>query len=330
MTMDKGSYEAGIYRMGDVRIMDRSAEKRLPIGYDGFETVADRSLFVDKSLLVADILGGNYPITLFCRPRRFGKTLAMTMLKSFFELPPDGVSRAPLFEGLAVWDAKGGRYRAEQGVRPVIYLSLNDVKKGGWEECYQTLEGKMAAEYQRHAYLADSAALSEDERLQFGRVSGKEGEYDDVASSLRQLALYLFKHHGRRVVILIDEYDAPIMAAYNRGYYRQVECAQLFFKALSARGLLGQHGQQRRGGRHRSLGRRRGPARRLPAATAGRCGMAAPRHERGLSRVGAYGRRPVEHAVYGRLPHHRGYRGPQRPVSPAPPVCSQQRDCARV
>ena len=78
MTMDKGSYEAGIYRMGDVRIMDRSAEKRLPIGYDGFETVADRSLFVDKSLLVADILGGNYPITLFCRPRRFGKTLDLT------------------------------------------------------------------------------------------------------------------------------------------------------------------------------------------------------------------------------------------------------------
>ena len=104
MTMDKGSYEAGIYRMGDVRIMDRSAEKRLPIGYDGFETVADRSLFVDKSLLVADILGGNYPITLFCRPRRFGKTLAMTMLKAFFEIPVDGIDKAPLFEGLAIWD----------------------------------------------------------------------------------------------------------------------------------------------------------------------------------------------------------------------------------
>ena len=98
MTMDKGSYEAGIYRMGDVRIMDRSAEKRLPIGYDGFETVADRSLFVDKSLLVADILGGNYPITLFCRPRRFGKTLAMTMLKAFFEIPVDGI-QGPALRG---------------------------------------------------------------------------------------------------------------------------------------------------------------------------------------------------------------------------------------
>ena len=214
MTDTEATYCDGIYREGDVRIMDRSGDRRLPIGDDGFERLAPRSVFVDKSMLVADLLNSDYAVTLFCRPRRFGKTLAMTMLKSFFELPPDGVSRAPLFEGLAVWDAKGGRYRAEQGVRPVIYLSLNDVKKGGWEECYQTLEGKMAAEYQRHAYLADSAALSEDERLQFGRVSGKEGEYDDVASSLRQLALYLFKDaHGRRAVILIDEYDAPIMAA---------------------------------------------------------------------------------------------------------------------
>ena len=88
MTMDKGSYEAGIYRMGDVRIMDRSGDKRLPIGDDGFERVCEHSLFVDKSMLAADLLGSDYKVTLFCRPRRFGKTLAMTMLKSFFELPP--------------------------------------------------------------------------------------------------------------------------------------------------------------------------------------------------------------------------------------------------
>ncbi len=222
MTMDKGSYEAGIYRMGDVRIMDRSAEKRLPIGYDGFETVADRSLFVDKSLLVADILGGNYPITLFCRPRRFGKTLAMTMLKAFFEIPVDGIDKAPLFEGLAIWDACDGRYRAEQGVRPTIFFTLNDVKKATWEGCYEALEGKAAAEYQRHGYLAQSDALTEQERAQFLRVSGMSGTRNDVESSLRQLALYLRKHYNRRVVVLIDEYDAPVMAGHEKGYYRQV------------------------------------------------------------------------------------------------------------
>ena len=106
-------------------------------------------------------------------------------------------------------------------MRPVVYFSLNDVKKLSWDECYQTLEGKIAAEYQRHGYLADSAALSEIERAQFGRVLRKEGVYDDVASSLRQLTLYLRKHHNRNVVVLIDEYDAPIMAAHTYGYYRE-------------------------------------------------------------------------------------------------------------
>ena len=113
--------------------------------------------------------------------------------------------------------AEGGRYRAEQGVRPVIFFTLNDVKKSTWEECYQALEGKVAAEYQRHGYLEASDALGEAERAQFERVRDKRGSRDDVESSLRQLALYLRKHHGRGVVILIDEYDAPIMTGHGRG-----------------------------------------------------------------------------------------------------------------
>ena len=141
MTMDKGRYEAGIYRMGDVRIMDRSAEKRLPIGYDGFETVADRSLFVDKSLLVADILGGNYPITLFCRPRRFGKTLAMTMLKAFFEIPVDGIDKAPLFEGLAIWDACDGRYPGPSESQTTIFFHAKRCK-AAWEGATRPLRAR--------------------------------------------------------------------------------------------------------------------------------------------------------------------------------------------
>ena len=90
----------GVFCHGGARILDLSGDRRLPIGDDGFERVASRSLFIDKSLLIADVLSGNSLATLFRRPRRFGKTLGMTMLKSFLELPPDGVSRAPLFEGL--------------------------------------------------------------------------------------------------------------------------------------------------------------------------------------------------------------------------------------
>ena len=212
----------GIYREGDVRLMDRAGNRKLPIGDDGFESLAPRSVFVDKSMLVADVLQGNYKVTLFCRPRRFGKTLAMTMLKSFFELPPDGMSRAPLFEGLQIWDDEEGRYRAEQGVRPVIFFTLNDVKKDCWEYAYEALEGKVAAEYQRHGYLATSTALDESEKEQFLRVRDRRGSRNDVESSLRQLAIYLRKHHGRNVVILIDEYDAPAMAGYACGYCREV------------------------------------------------------------------------------------------------------------
>ena len=212
----------GIYQANGVRIMDRSGDHRLPIGDDGFERVCERSLFVDKSMLAADVLCGNSSVTLFCRPRRFGKTLAMTMLKAFFELPPDGISRAPLFEGLEIWDADNGRYRAEQGVRPTVFFTLNSIKKATWEEAYAALEEKVAAEFRRHRYLLDGDSLDEVERASFKRIAAMEASRTEVESSLRQLCLYLYRHHGRRTVVLIDEYDAPVMAGHSRGYYRQV------------------------------------------------------------------------------------------------------------
>lgn len=106
--MGEGVYENGAYRVDDVRIMDRTGDHRLPIGDDGFERVAARSLFVDKSLLVADILDSDCAVTLFCRPRRFGKTLAMTMLRAFLSCPATG-SRAPR-------SLRGWAYGTPQGV----------------------------------------------------------------------------------------------------------------------------------------------------------------------------------------------------------------------
>ena len=160
-------------------------------------------------MLVADVLRGDFAVTLFCRPRRFGKTLAMTMLKAFLELPPDGISRAPLFEGLEIWDADNGHYRAEQGVRPTVFFTLNSIKKATWEEAYAALEEKVAAEFRRHRYLLDGDSLDEVERASFKRIAAMEASRTEVESSLRQLCLYLYRHHGRRTVVLIDEYDAP-------------------------------------------------------------------------------------------------------------------------
>ena len=132
-----GTYENGIYREGDVRLSDLSGRRRLPIGRDGFATAVQESVVIDKSLLIADVLDSSAAVTLFCRPRRFGKSLNMTMLKSFFEIPPasdpNAEDAAYLFEGLSIWDADDGRYREHQGAYPVIYISFNPVKKQCWE-----------------------------------------------------------------------------------------------------------------------------------------------------------------------------------------------------
>ncbi len=213
------SLGGGVWRTSGARIIDRSGRKRMPIGFDGWGAAMEGSVLVDKTMLAADVLDSGYAVTLFCRPRRFGKTLNMTMLRDFFELQPDGTSLAPLFEGTEIWEAGGGRYRENQGAYPVIHLSLNTVKKLSWEASYGDIKGLIAAEYERHAYLAESPALGEPERAFFARVRAGSASDVDYAGSLAALARLLKKHHGRGVVILIDEYDAPVMAGYTNGYY---------------------------------------------------------------------------------------------------------------
>ncbi len=213
----------GIWRAPHARIVDRSGDKMLPIGDDGFERASGRSVIIDKTMLVADVLRSGYIVTLFCRPRRFGKTLNMTMMRSFFEIPPDGKSRAPLFEGTAIWEAESGRYREHQGRYPVIYLSLRAAKSDAWDQTYDAIKNAIINEYGRHGYLCDSDALDDADRTYFRRVRDGKGSDADYASSLLNLALLLRKHHDENCVILIDEYDAPVMAAYSApdgGYYR--------------------------------------------------------------------------------------------------------------
>lgn len=221
-----GTYENGIYREGDVRLSDLSGRRRLPIGRDGFAAAVQGSVVVDKSLLIADVLDSSAAVTLFCRPRRFGKSLNMTMLKSFFEIPPasdpSAEDAAYLFEGLSIWDADGGRYREHQGAYPVIYISFNPVKKQNWEDAKNALRQLIVWEYIRHGYLSDSSELNEQERAYFDRVAGWEATDGDIESSLINLTRLLFRHHGRRPVVLIDEYDAPVMAARDNGYYDEM------------------------------------------------------------------------------------------------------------
>ena len=212
----------GIWVAPGARIIDRTGRKMLPIGRDGFDVAAADSVLIDKTMLIADILDSGYTATLFCRPRRFGKTLNMTMMKSFFEIPVDGRDRAPLFEGTEVWEAQDGRYREYQGAYPVISLSMRTAKGNAWRDTYGALRNLIIAEYLRHDYLASSEALPDDERAYCARIMSGAADTDEFADSLIHLARDLSIVHGRNAVILIDEYDAPVMAAYSAprgGYY---------------------------------------------------------------------------------------------------------------
>ena len=214
MAVELRDLGGGVWAAPGARIVDRTGRRRLPIGDDGFETVARGSVLVDKTMLIADVLDSGYKATLFCRPRRFGKTLNMTMLKAFLEAPPDGASRAPLFEGTEVWDAAGGRYREHQGAYPVIHLSMRAAKGDTWAQTQGVLRELVAAEARRHDYLLESSETTSGDRERLIRLIDGAASDAELAGSLLFLARCLKRHHGRGVVVLMDEYDAPVTAAY--------------------------------------------------------------------------------------------------------------------
>lgn len=225
MTVELHECSKGVWRAPGARIVDRTGRRRLPIGDDGFTSAAAASVLVDKTALIADVLDSNYKATLFCRPRRFGKTLNMTMMKAFFEAPPAGAADHFLFEGTEIWEMGGGAYREHFAAYPVIYLSMRTAKGDTWEQTYGALKDVLAAEFDRHAYVLESDALAAYDRdAVMGIIAGSASE-SDYAGSLLYLARLLRACHGRPVVLIIDEYDAPVMAGYsgpNGGYYREV------------------------------------------------------------------------------------------------------------
>lgn len=215
----------GIYRAEGATLIDRTGRRVLPIGDDGFSRAARQSVVVDKTMLIADVLDSGYTATLFCRPRRFGKTLNMTMMRAFFEAEPNGSGNESLFEGTDVWEAQNGRYRCYLGAYPVIFVSMRTAKGNAWSDTLGALCNTFAAEFARHDYLAESPALSEDERQFFRDMAAGRGSREQYADSLISLMRLLRKHHETGVVVLIDEYDAPVMAGYSApdgGYYATV------------------------------------------------------------------------------------------------------------
>lgn len=221
-----GSLSNGIYSYGSARLIDRTAAKRLPIGDSSFDWAAAHSVVIDKTMLIADILDSGYKAMLFCRPRRFGKTINMSMLKSFFEIGQDeNPAKASAFEGTHIWEAESGAYRLHNEAYPVVSLSLRTAKGMDWNSALGAIESAIADKYNRHSYLLSGDCLNPMERDYFMRIGGRQASDSETIASLASLTRFLARYHSKNAVLLIDEYDAPVMAGYtapNGGYYSEV------------------------------------------------------------------------------------------------------------
>ncbi len=206
----------------------------IPIGIDDFRKLREQGMeYVDKSHLIRDVLDNGAEVLLLPRPRRFGKTLNMSMLRCFFEKREQDLS--PLFADLTLWQAGEG-YRAHFQRYPVIFLTFKDVRFSTFERCWESIQKKLTALFEEHRAVLDQGALSEGEAQRYRQILDGTAGYAVCADALIDLSSYLHRFHGEKVIILIDEYDAPIHAGYANGYTREV---LEFFRAFLPAGLKG-------------------------------------------------------------------------------------------
>ena len=191
-------------------------KKPLPIGIDDFKTIIeDDYYYADKTKMIESLLDDGARVTLFTRPRRFGKTLNMSMLNYFFNLKNKEENRK-LFENLYISKSK---YMDQQGEYPVIYLSFKDIKALNWEKCYYLTRRLITYLYNEFEFLREK--LNKKDLSDFDKVWLDE-EGADWENSLKNLLRYLYEYHNKKVVVLIDEYDTPIVSGYNNGYKKEV------------------------------------------------------------------------------------------------------------
>ena len=191
-------------------------KKPLPIGIDDFKTIIeDDYYYADKTKMIESLLDDGARVTLFTRPRRFGKTLNMSMLNYFFNLKNKEENRK-LFENLYISKSK---YMNQQGEYPVIYLSFKDIKALNWEKCYYLTRRLITYLYNEFEFLREK--LNKKDLSDFDKVWLDE-EGADWENSLKNLLRYLYEYHNKKVVVLIDEYDTPIVSGYNNGYKKEV------------------------------------------------------------------------------------------------------------
>ena len=195
-------------------------KRPMPVGIEDFKKLIQREYyFVDKTRFIRDLLDLQTEITLITRPRRFGKTLTLSMLQYFFTLE-DAEENRKLFAGLDIEQA-GEKYMREQGTRPVVFLTIKEVQAGKFSGMMAKLSEVLRKLYGQLEYLKDSEALSEQDRDYFMAVLNKAGTEETLQFALANLMGMLEKHHGKKPILLLDEYDAPILSAWENGYYKE-------------------------------------------------------------------------------------------------------------
>lgn len=206
-------------RSGYYRKNKKSSCLPLPIGVSDFRLAQAEYYYVDKTMLIKDFIDERPMVTLFTRPRRFGKTLNMDMLRTFFEKTEQDTS--VYFQDKKIW-ACGQKYRAYQGKYPVIFLTFKDVKFNTWEETFSAVRDIFAKETQRHEELRTSDRCDEYDERKYARLAEGNVTEVELSSALADLSAMLHKHHGTAPVIIIDEYDTPIQQGYMKGYYEEI------------------------------------------------------------------------------------------------------------
>ena len=201
-------------------------KKAVPVGIEDFERIINEDYYyVDKTMLIEELLINRAPVTLFTRPRRFGKTLNMSMIKYFFDVKNKEENKK-LFENLKIYNSE---YMSEQGKYPVIFISLKDLKGNTWEECLKRLKLFIFDLYVEFEYIREK--MNEWDKKKFEKVL-YEKEDADYIMSLKFLADSFYRYYGEKVIILIDEYDAPIINAFDKGYYNEaINFFQTFYSS---------------------------------------------------------------------------------------------------
>ena len=202
--------------------------RTVAIGQQDFGTVREKGYFyIDKTRFIKEWWESGDSVTLINRPRRFGKTLTMSMVEKFFSISHAG--RADLFEGTEIWEY--GEYREQQGTYPVIFLSFADVKETNFQDARKMIGYIIEQLYSQHDFLLEGDLLKEKEKRFFRNVTAEMENYV-FSASLKTLSNYLYRYYGKKVIILLDEYDTPMQEAYIKGYWRElVELTRSLFNA---------------------------------------------------------------------------------------------------